>query len=179
MRERLKVWDVPVRLAHWGLAAAIGIAWYAGEGLLRLHEAAGYAALALVAARCAWGWAGGRYARFAQFVRAPGTVWRYALAVARHREPRHLGHNPLGGWMAVLLLATVAAVGVTGWLYTLDRFWGLAWLEALHHALAWALVGLIALHIAGVVFTSWRHRENLAAAMVSGRKRPAGPGDVE
>ena len=75
--------------------------------------------------------------------------------------------------MVLLLMLGVMAVGLTGWLYTLDMFWGMAWLELLHRALAWGLVGLIALHVAGVVFTSLRHRENLLTAMLTGRKRPA------
>jgi cytochrome b len=73
--------------------------------------------------------------------------------------------------MIVALLATVAGVGITGWMYTLDAFWGLAWLEWTHRALAWSLVGLVALHVAGVVFSSLRHRENLIAAMLTGFKR--------
>ena len=157
---------------------AIAIAWFSGEGLLRQHELAGYAALALIAGRCIGGWLGGRYARFKQFVRAPSQVLLYAADVLARREKRYLGHNPLGGWMVIALLATVTAVGVTGWMYTLDMFWGLAWVEWLHRTLAWTLVALIALHLAGVAFTSWRHRENLVGAMLSGRKRPEEPGDV-
>jgi cytochrome b len=98
-------------------------------------------------------------------------VWVYTVTVVRGTEARHLGHNPLGGWMIVALLATVAGASVTGWLYTLDAFWGMAWLEWTHRALAWSLVGLIVLHVGGVIFSSLRHRENLVAAMFTGRKR--------
>jgi cytochrome b len=165
------VWDRPVRVLHWSLAAAIAVAWFSGEEELKRHEWAGYAALAVVALRSVWGFVGTRYARFADFVRRPGAVMAYAAAVARRAEPRHLGHNPLGGWMIVALLAMVAGVGVTGWMYTLDAFWGLAWLEWTHRTLAWSLVGLVALHVAGVVFSSLRHRENLVVAMLTGFKR--------
>ena len=51
-------------------------------------------------------------------------------------------------------------------------------LAALHSGLGWTLLGLVALHVAGVAFTSWQHRENLVAAMFTGRKAPpAEPGD--
>lgn len=175
----MPIWAAWLRAMHWALAASIAIAWFSGEALLRQHELAGYVAFALVAARSVGGWFGARYARFGQFVRSPSEVLRYAGDLLRGRERRYLGHNPLGGWMVVALLATVAAVAVTGWMYTLDMFWGLAWVEWLHRTLAWMLVGLIALHVAGVVLTSWRHRENLVAAMVSGRKRPPAPGDID
>jgi len=75
--------------------------------------------------------------------------------------------------MVCALLACTAAVGLTGWLYTLDRFWGMAWLEWLHLSLAWTLVGLIVVHVAGVMFTSRRHKENLVASMVHGCKADA------
>jgi cytochrome b len=174
-----QVWALWLRATHWALAAAIAVAWFSGEALLRQHELAGYAALALIAGRCIGGWLGGRYANFKQFVRPPSQVLRYAAEVLARREKRYLGHNPLGGWMVVALLAMVTAVSVTGWMYSLDMFWGLAWVEWLHRALAWTLVALIALHLAGVAFTSWRHRENLVGAMLSGRKRPKEPGDVD
>jgi cytochrome b len=178
-RKTVRVWDPLVRLAHWSLVASIAGAWWAGEERLRWHELAGYAALAIVATRFVWGFAGPRHARFAGFLRSPGAVWRYAVAMAHQRAPRHVGHNPLGGWMVAALLAGVGAVGVTGWLYSLDMFWGLAWLDWLHRALAWGLVALIALHFGGVLFTSWRQRENLVAAMLNGRKTPAAGHDVD
>jgi cytochrome b len=79
--------------------------------------------------------------------------------------------------MIVLLLATTALVCASGWLYTTDAYWGEQWLEELHGALSDALLALIALHVAGVVFTSLRQRENLAAAMLHGNKRAPAPGD--
>ncbi len=178
-RASTPVWAGWLRLTHWSLAISIGVAWFSGEALLRQHELAGYAALALVACRLLGSRFGGRYARFGQFVRSPSEVMRHAAELLAGREKRYLGHNPLGGWMVLALLATVTAVAVTGWMYTLDMFWGLAWVEWLHRTLAWTLVALIALHVAGVVLTSWRHRENLVAAMISGHKRPPAPGDID
>jgi cytochrome b len=68
------------------------------------------------------------------------------------------------------LLTLVSLVGFTGWLYTTDRYWGVEWVEELHETLSNILFGFVALHIAGVIFTSVRHRENLVAAMLHGRK---------
>ena len=174
----MKVWDISVRLFHWSLVAAVAIAWLTGEATLRLHEAAGYVGVALIALRSVWGWTGGRFARFDQFLRRPSVVRSYAADVIHRRAKRYLGHNPLGGWMAVALMLIVVSTCVTGWLYTLDIFWGMAWLERLHRGLAWALVGLIGVHVAGVIFTGWRHRENLVTAMITGRKRPANSEDL-
>lgn len=168
---RVKVWDLLQRVLHWSLAASIALCWWAGEQRLSLHIAFGYAALAIVASRGAWGFVGSRHARFAGFVGSPRTVLGYTRDILRGRERRYLGHNPLGGWMVVALLACVAFVCVTGILYTTDQFWGVAWVEIAHRASAWTVVGLVALHLGGVAFTSWRHRENLVAAMLSGRKK--------
>ena len=76
--------------------------------------------------------------------------------------------------MVVALLTMVALVGFTGWLYTTDRFWGVPWVEELHETLSDTLFALVGLHIIGVVFTSRKHRENLVAAMLHGRKRDSG-----
>jgi cytochrome b len=168
---RVRVWDRPVRLLHWTLAAAITLAWFTAEGNVSWHERFGYAALAAVALRIVWGFAGSVHARFSDFVRSPRETLAYARRVLNGTEERHLGHNPLGGWMALLLWLLAAATGVTGWLYTTDSFFGEAWLDQLHEALAWAIVAAVALHLAGVAFTSWRQRENLVQAMLSGHKR--------
>ena len=178
----MKVWDRFVRVAHWSLAACVLAAWITAEVKLKsaepLHEWLGYAALAVIALRFAWGWIGSRYARFAQFVAGPARTLAYAKALLRGGEPRYVGHNPLGGWMIVALLSTAALASLRGWLSITDRFWGAEWVQETHEVLGNALIVLVALHVAGVLYTSWRQRENLAAAMLSGVKRPPGPGDV-
>lgn len=170
----MKVWDSLVRLLHWTLVASVAAAWLStlGWGFVRFHETSGYVALCTVAIRLVWGFTGRRFAKFAEFVRGAEAVLRYARQLRTNKEPRYMGHNPLGGWMVVALLACVASLGLTGWLYTTDAFWGEAWLDSLHYALAWMLLGLVALHVTGVVFTSVRHHENLVLAMFTGRKKP-------
>ena len=172
MQPVVKVWDPLVRICHWTLVTAVALAWATKEGWGAWHEWLGYAALVVVAVRISWGFFGPMEARFLTFVRSPGETLSYAKRVLDKLEERHLGHNPLGGWMIVLLLTNVLLVGLSGWLFTTDEYWGVEWVEKLHEALANALLVLIALHLAGVIFTSLRHRENLAAAMVHGRKRP-------
>ena len=174
----MKVWDGVVRVGHWTLAASVILAWATHEGGGRWHEWIGYVALATALLRILWGFAGSRYARFAQFVYPPKTTIAYAGSLLKGNEPRYIGHNPLGGWMVVVLLVTVAASGFTGWLFTTDRFWGEEWLEELHGAISNALLPLVSLHLAGVIFTSWKHRENLVRAMLTGRKRDPSGTDV-
>lgn len=167
----IRVWDPLVRVGHWLLAISVIVAWLSRHGWGAWHERIGYASLAIVAIRLLWGWRGSQHARFSDFIRSPGSTWRYALQTLRGSEGRYLGHNPLGGWMIVALLTLIALVGGSGWLYTTDRYWGVEWVEELHHTLANILLGLIAVHVAGVLFASWRHRENLIGAMFHGRKR--------
>ncbi|MES3022805.1 MAG: cytochrome b/b6 domain-containing protein [Pseudomonadota bacterium] len=144
-----------------------------------VHLYFGYAAAAIVLARIGWGFVGNRYARFAHFLRPPATTLEYLKAVLRHRAARHVGHNPLGGWMVVALLSCIGLLAFTGWLADTDLLWGYAWPVLVHVAIAWSLVGLVALHVAGVFFTSWHQRENLIWAMIRGSKRSAGDGDVD
>jgi cytochrome b len=172
--DTVRVWDPLVRVGHWLLVLSVIVAWLTRHGGGRWHEWIGYLSLTVVAVRFVWGWTGSQHARFADFVRSPRATWQYLCQMLRRREPRHLGHNPLGGWMTVILLLTVALVGLSGWLYTTDRFWGVEWVERLHSTLADALLALAAVHVAGAIYASFRHRENLVAAMVHGRKRAAG-----
>jgi cytochrome b len=177
--RQVPVWDPVVRVLHWSLAATVAAAWLTRHGGGALHEWLGYASAALLALRLAWGLAGPRRARFASFVRPPSATLAYARSVFAHCEPRYLGHNPLGAWMIVALIAAIAAVDLTGWLYTTDRFWGVEWVENLHEAISSALLALVVVHVAGVAFSSRRHGENLAAAMIHGRKRAPAAGDVD
>jgi cytochrome b len=124
-----------------------------------------------VASRVAWGFVGTRHARFRDWVRGPRAIRTYLRERIAGTSRRRLGHNPAAGAMMLGLLAGVAAVGVTGWMQTLDAFWGAEWLEDLHEVLAWSLLGLIGLHVLAALVESWHYRENLVAAMIHGRKR--------
>ena len=177
-RATLKVWDPLVRAGHWLLAASVAAAWITREGWGRWHEWTGYVALALVAVRVVWGWAGPRYARFTAFVRGPAATLRYAGCVLNAREPRYVGHNPLGAWMILVILSSITLTCLTGWIYTTDSYWGDQRVEDLHEALAILLLVLVALHVSGVVAASLRHGENLVGAMIHGRKRPPAGDDI-
>jgi cytochrome b len=181
--QEVKTWDLLVRVLHWSLIGLVVGAWITREGGEDLpHQLLGYGALAIVVVRVIWGFIGSPRARFSDFMRSPATTVNYLRAVVGNREPRHIGHNPLGGWMILILLATIAGVCISGWLYSTDAFWGVAWVGELHEGLTNFLIVLVALHVVGVVFTSFRQRENLVTAMVTGWKRaPDGaapaPGD--
>lgn len=167
----VRVWDPFVRVFHWGTVALFAAAFVAADEAETLHQIAGYAILGLIPARIAWGFVGPRHARFADFLRAPRTTLAYVAAALRGRAPRHLGHNPAGGAMVVALLGALLVVTLTGAAQTLDAFADAGWVEDVHEFAAHAMLALIALHLAGVLFSSIAHGENLVAAMFTGRKR--------
>jgi cytochrome b len=164
------VWDPLVRLFHWGLVAAVTVAFLADDSA-RLHEGAGYVVLGLLAFRALWGFVGPEHARFADFVPGPRALGAYLRDLARLRPRRYLGHNPAGGLMIVALLLALLVTAGSGWLMTTDRFWGVGWVEELHEGAADVTLALIVVHVAGVVVASLLHRENLVRAMITGRKR--------
>lgn len=175
--DGIQVWDPVVRILHWSLVFSVVAAWVTHEAGA-IHDWFGYAALVVAGLRLAWGFIGPRSARFASFLHGPRETLAYARRVGRGAEPRHLGHNPLGAWMILALLGTVILLGASGWLATTDAYWGDERVEEAHELLSHAILVFIALHVAGVVFTARRHRENLVAAMWHGRKRVAERGDI-
>ena len=178
----VRVWDPLIRIFHWTLAVAFFSAWMLGEDGGTVHQVLGYCVLGLVAFRVVWGFIGTRYARFDSFVPTPGALAAYFKAMAARREARCLGHNPAGAAMILALLAMLLATGLTGWLQTTDAYWGSVLLDALHTLFANITLGLVGLHVAGVAYSSIRHRENLVVSMLTGRKRAgadaAPPGDA-
>lgn len=167
----VKVWDLFVRVFHWSLVSLFVVAYATGDEVERVHIAAGYTIGALIAIRIVWGFVGPRHARFANFVRSPRNVLGYLRDAALLRAPRYLGHNPAGGAMIIALLMAIAGTCTTGIMMTTDAFWGAKWVEAVHEILANLTVGLIVVHVVGVIIASFEHRENLVVAMFTGRKR--------
>lgn len=165
------VWDVPVRVFHWLMVLCFFGAYITAESerWRLVHVTLGYTVAGLVVFRLLWGVVGTRYARFANFVRGPRAVVRYFGSLLRgHPEPA-MGHNPAGAVAIVALLALAAAVSVSGWAIYNDV--GGGWVEDVHESAANLMLAVVGVHVAGVLVSSWLHRENLVGAMIDGRKR--------
>ena len=188
---RIAVWDPFVRIFHWSLVTAVGTAaltgLFASATWINVHVWAGAVITGLVAMRIVWGFLGGRNARFSGFVTSPAKVLAHLAALRGGGGERHLGHNPAGAVMIVALMTILLALAMTGLAVfggVLKRGplasvlpFGTAWsLRELHEVLAYGLLMLVGLHLAGLLYESLRTRENLARAMVSGSKE-ARPGD--
>ncbi len=170
-RDMVRVWDPFVRMFHWSLVILFAAAFVTGDEWEKLHLPIGYAVAGLVAARVIWGLIGTRHARFSDFVFAPATTLGFIADTMRLKAKRYLGHNPLGGLMVIALLLAIAGICTTGYMMTTDAFWGIEWVEETHEALVYGTLVLIALHVAGVIFASVEHSENLVRSMVTGLKR--------
>jgi cytochrome b len=190
-RARVAVWDLPVRVVHWWIVAllvALIVTGKLGADWLEWHMRIGQAMLALVVFRILWGFVGSRNARFTSFLYRPVDVARYARSAFRSYEP-HATHNPLGGWMVVLLLGALLVQAVTGLFTNDDILWGGPLSEkvtkatsdsvsAIHRQFWWVIVVLSALHIGAVLTYLALLKENLIVPMLTGHKHlPEGVAD--
>ena len=167
-RQRVKVWDAPLRLFHWILVVAIALAFLSSEEdsvLNDWHVLSGWVAAVLIVFRLAWGFIGGEHSRFSDFIR-PSRIGEHISGLVRGEREPSLGHNPLGGLAVVILLALTAVTVWTG------AFGGEA-AEELHEVIAWVLLAMVAVHVVAVIVMSMLERENLIRAMVTGDKPAA------
>lgn len=165
-----RVWDLPTRVFHGLLIASFAGAWLTAESerWRLVHVTLGLTMAGLVVWRLLWGFVGTRHARFADFVRGPAAVVRYLKSLTGGHPEHHAGHNPAGGWAILGLLGLTAVTTALGWAAYSE--WGGDWLGEGHEVAANLMIALVGVHVAGVVVSSWLHRENLVRAMVTGRK---------
>lgn len=170
------LWDVPVRVIHWSLAACVPAAWWtADQGYLEQHSWIGYTVLVLVATRILWGFVGSPQARFSDFLRGPTAAWAYLRGAPRETP----GHNPLGGWSSVALWLVLLSQAGSG-LFNSDGilfdgpFYHAAdtavtdYLGSIHETAFDVLLALIALHLASVAYHQFIARERLLGPMLRG-----------
>lgn len=174
--QRALVWDMPVRVFHWLMVLCFAGAYATAESerLRLLHVTLGYTMAGLVAFRLLWGLIGTRYARFTQFVKGPAAVLRYLKSLLSGSPEHHLGHNPAGAVAIVLLLLLTIFISISGYM-TYNELGGHL-LEEAHEALGNAMLLVVLVHVAGVIVSSWLHKEPLVGAMIHGYK-PAAPGE--
>ncbi len=203
IKDRIQVWDLFVRSSHWLIAAGFFVAYFTEEDAMTVHAWAGYLVGALLVLRIVWGLIGPRYARFTNFIYAPGAVLSYFGALVTGHAKRYVGHSPAGGAMIILLMLSLAATVGTGLIvYAQEDAAGPlapfiaqtqqgavvredakgeereSAFEEVHETLANVTLALVIFHVFGVILASFVHRENLVAAMVTGRKRPGGIDEV-
>lgn len=174
---KVRVWDLPTRVFHWGLVLLVLAAYLAQEfGLMVWHQRMGLSIIAFIAFRLAWGWVGSTHARFSSFVCGPAAVLAYLRG-----HWRGDGHNPLGGWAVLVLLLLPLAMALTG-LFANDDvdFRGMLAgrvsgttsenLTRLHGWLFDALLIMIVLHVATIAAYAWFKRQNLLRPMITGHR---------
>jgi cytochrome b len=177
----IKVWDRFVRSGHWLLVLAFGTLYW-GLHHFPLHAYAGYLITILVAFRIVWGLVGSRYARFSSFLFGPADLLLYARQAMRGQAPYFASHNPMGAAMVYALLALLLANGLVGIMLggVMMQIGPLAerlpaeWMESLYSAhkyLGDAITALVLVHMLGVLWAAWLHRENYVYAMFTGVKR--------
>lgn len=164
------VWDPFVRLFHWSLAGLFIANTILIDPESSLHSLIGYSVTGLIALRLIWGLIGSPYARFSSFPISPKAALEQLRDIALSRRLAHRGHSPLGALMIYNLLFSILALGLSGYLTTLDGPLGLGIAEDLHEALATWTQFSIVLHIAAVFFESRRIRVDLIRAMITGIK---------
>ncbi len=164
------IWDIPTRLLHWAFAlsltASMGIGFLVDDDnpLFQSHMVFGIAALFLLAIRVILGFAGSRHARFANFPLRPREIAGYIRSALIDKTKRYPGHNPGSAVATVLMFLLVPALFITGIVRDGEAF------EEGHEIFAWALLAVILLHLMGIALHTIRHRENIGASMVTGKK---------
>jgi cytochrome b len=189
MPHRIRIWDLPTRLFHWLLAlCVIGLVVSAKLGLMDWHFRLGYAMLTLLLFRLLWGLLGGRWSRFASFLYAPGSLWRYLRGQG---NPAHaIGHSPTGA-LSVFALLIVLLVQVASGLISDDEIASAgplthlvpgAWvsLASWYHRTVgqWLLIALVVLHMAAILWYLWGRGQNLIRPMLDGDKLLAQPAEA-
>ena len=179
-----RLWDGPTRIVHWSLVALIGFAWWSAEtDHMDWHKLAGYAVLGLLVFRIVWGVVGSGSARFAGFVKGPAATLAYVRSLPSRAHAETPGHNPLGAWSVLAILATLVVQVVTG-LFSVDvdgvesgplsdrvDFDTGRLFAKIHHLSFSALEALVVLHLAAIVFYAAYKRADLVRPMLTGRGR--------
>ena len=180
--QRIRVWDLPTRFFHWVLAALVLFSFISGRtggSWLEWHMRSGYTILALLIFRLAWGLVGSDTARFSHFVRGPRAAIGYVRETWAARHPTIVGHNPLGGWMVVFMIAVLVVQASTG-LFADDEIATqgpltgkvsnafVARMTAIHHYNQWVIAIVVALHVIAIALYWMRLRANLVGPMISG-----------
>jgi len=181
MQDKILVWDLPLRIFHWLLVIAFTVAYASEDKWLTVHVWAGYLIMALLVFRFIWGFTGGHYARFKQFLCKPAKSIRYLKEVNALTAKRYIGHNPAGALMIVLMLTSLLLTCLSGLaVYAADQSAGpfaefiganyeKIW-EEIHEFFVNFTLFLVIIHLVAILFDSYVFNENITKSMWNGYK---------
>lgn len=182
----IRVWDLPTRLFHWLLAGCViglVVTGSIGGNWMNWHLRMGYAVLTLLLFRLVWGFIGGHWSRFANFIYAPSSFVAYLRGQAR---PEHrVGHSPLGAlsvFALLLILATQVGTGLMSddeiaFFGPLVRFVSgdtVSMATSYHKNVGkFIVIALVGLHLLAITYYQWIKKQALVRPMVVGDKQLA------
>ncbi|MBU2925607.1 cytochrome b/b6 domain-containing protein [Colwellia sp. 4_MG-2023] len=184
MKNKLLVWDLPVRLFHWCLVISLFAAWYTSDGernLIDWHLKIGYFILGLIIFRIIWGVFGTRYAKFTQFIPNKKALLHYLKNFRQEKNYTTVGHNPLGGLMVVLMLTLVLSQAISGLFMNDDIFTSGPYyasasssiqsiMSLIHHNVFDIIIIVSVLHISAAFYYLLVKKANLIVPMITGYK---------
>lgn len=180
MKVTVTIWDWPLRVFHWLLVIAVVGAYATGKlggNLTDWHGRLGSLVLGLLVFRLIWGFIGTTHARFSSFFPTTSKLKAYVKG-----EWQGAGHNPVGALAVFTLLATLIFLVVTGLFANDDiAFEGPLFnsidkalsdkLSGWHDWMVNGLLGLVAVHVAAIVFYQRIKKTNLVLPMLTGKKQ--------
>jgi len=167
--QDIVIWDKFIRCFHWATVVIVVLNYFVLED--SWHNYLGYCLLCLLIARLAWGLCGSHNARFTSFLPSPSKIKQHIKHLRTNTIPISEGHNPIGGMMIFLLLTLLFLVSITGWMITLDAFWGVEWIEDAHEIIANLIAIAVMIHILAVLIMSKLSNRNLIMTMFTGYRK--------
>jgi cytochrome b len=179
------IWDLPTRLFHWTLATSVLLQYCTGllgSDWLPVHAVLGYTTLSLLLFRFVWGFWGGYWSRFVNFIPTPTTLKAYLLSTEQPQNAQSLGHNPMGALSVLAMLLTLLAQAISGLMSSDDiAFNGpltshlseqcVQWMSWYHTEIGFNLIlALILLHLGAIVYYQRVRGQKLVQAMIHGYK---------
>lgn len=192
----VKYWDLQTRIFHWSLVVSVictlitadmprafGFKTIDSDVWLAFHIGTGVAAGILLLFRFFWWFAGPYYSKLLSY-RFPLTeLISYLSSILKNQKKMYMDHNPGASWTAagfvfMGLLAVLCGIvvfgldekrGLLSFLYR-DFYQYAGPMKYLHHLTAYALSGLIFIHVSGVLLETFRFKTGLIRAMFTGKK---------
>lgn len=176
--QKTPIWDISLRLFHWSLVLLIALSWYSGEqdkfGIWAdVHLWSGYGVIVLIIWRILWGLFGSDTARFSLFIKGPAAVKAYLKGA----QQKHAGHNPLGAFSVLILLALPLVIALLGLFSSDGMFFEGPFagenggeIKGIHRQLGEILYWIVGLHVVAVLWYWIGKKINLLLPMITGKK---------